>query len=154
MTTPSTACAVCATLIAGTCLGAYIPITYFEVQPAQPASSESVTLIAMGEAGYNVNSVTSFPELIFVSPGVLEWNLYLELGHLTVITPWAESVELGPLPADDYVLTVRTWAVERLSPPVTEFGDELEIAFTVTPEPAMGILAMLVVCAAVLHRRR
>ena len=106
-------------------------ITDVEINPDEPTMEDIITIVTYGEEGSGPVEVADSDFTITETEIALD--IYLNLGFLTVMTPWSYSEDIGILPAGTYDLTVQTFA---------DFGD-IDIYFTtfqVVPEPATILL--------------
>ena len=117
-----------------TTMGVTIWIDDVDLIPSQPSDSDLITFSISGTAGYG------WPYVVydqFLQNGTsLRLDLYIEMGNLTIISPWTYSKQIQPLAANNYALEVRTFDYDQ---PGT-LQDTYNVDFTVVPEPATLLL--------------
>lgn len=87
--------------------GGSVWIDDVHIEPNQPTTTDSIVIIASGEATSGGVVITGWE---FHREGTsLELNMFFSLGPFPAITPWSHSVVIGKLPADSYDLTVRAY---------------------------------------------
>ena len=111
--------------------------------PPAPTDADPITVQVDGTA-------SSGPVTILGSDVTREGNhldlvVRLDLGNLTVLTPWSHTHEIGLLPPGSYSLTATALAEGQSA-------GTRQVSFTVVPEPAA--LPLLAVAGLMLARRR
>ena len=108
------------------------------ISPANPTSSDSITIDANGvvnfggwafdHSNFTENNKNLTLDFYFDVPDTVYW----------IMTTWDESKQIGTLSANDYVLTVHTYSITSSG---TNLDDTLQTSFTVaTPEPMTIVL--------------
>ena len=116
--------------------------------PPAPTDTTPITVDVDGTSG-------SGPVIVLGSDftrngNQLMMDIDLEIGLLTVVTPWTHQRDIGLLPPGTYDLTVT--ATARQGPGTGLDAGRRQVTFTVVPEPAALAPAALAVLA--LSRRR
>ena len=98
------------------------------ITPEIPSTTDLITIFASGTEG----STVTIEDSDFLQDGTsLELDIFIIVGHLTIISPWEHSEVIGSLPAGTYNLTVSTF--DKYDP---IYNDTFSTTFEVVPEPA------------------
>jgi hypothetical protein len=111
-------------------------IGYVDIIPGEPTINDEISIFVSGGEPYGPVDITD--SIFNINGKSLGLDLYLDVGFLTVVTPWTHSEEIGFFPAGTYNLTVNTFDESR---PI--HNDTFETSFTVIPEPTSFILVTL-----------
>ncbi len=128
-------------LMIGLCLAmstmtAQAGITDVFIFPEEPIVINPITIFVSGvESGGGVTIDNSDFQIDGTS---LTLDIYIDIGLLTVVTPWSHSEDIGLLGAGIYELTANTFFEQ-----VPFFNDSYYTTFEVTPEPSTLILFAL-----------
>jgi hypothetical protein len=102
-------------------------ITDVNIIPSIPTQIDPITILVSGVEGYGAVQITDTD--FIVNGNMLSLDIYLNVGHYTVVTPWSHSEGIGLLPTEVYDLNVRTL---RQSVVTSTYST----SFEVVPEPA------------------
>ena len=106
-----------------------------EINPLIPNQFDSIEIITNGVESSSI----SLGETIFTKNGAdLQLDIHIDVGFLTVITPWSHTETIGTLSPGIYNLTVNS--IRDLEP---QFNDTFETSFEVVPEPTSLLLLAL-----------
>jgi len=108
-------------------------ITDVFIFPEEPMVIDPITIFVSGvESGGPVTIDNSDFQIDGTS---LTLDIYMDIGLLTVVTPWSHSEDIGLLGAGIYELTANT-----IFEQVPLFNDSYYTTFEVTPEPTTLLL--------------
>jgi len=104
-----------------------------DVIPEQPLETDIITFDILGRA-------SSWPSEVeydqFTQNGtLLQLDLYVDMGIITMISNWTHSKDISPLSAETYTLEVRAFDYQ-----LGTLQDTYTVDFTVVPEPATFVL--------------
>ncbi len=117
-------------------IGQWIPIYNVYTEPNLPTEMDPITIVASGMVGY-LNTPIDHTDFYNITDTSLQLDIFFDFERilLPVVAPWAHLEVIGTLPADSYMLNVRTFEW-----PVPVLADEYSTSFTVVPEPATVLL--------------
>jgi hypothetical protein len=82
-------------------------IGYVDIIPGEPTINDEISIFVSGGEPYGPVDITD--SIFNINGKSLGLDLYLDVGFLTVVTPWTHSEEIGFFPAGTYNLTVNTF---------------------------------------------
>ena len=124
----------------------YGEITDVVISPEAPTDLDPITITTFG---VETSGPVFINDSVFqIEETVLSLNLFITVGHLTIITPWSYSDDVGFLSSGTYNLTVSTF--DEFDP---TFNDTFSTTFKVVPEPA-SLLIMAVGMVTIQRRKR
>ena len=124
----------------------YGRITDVVISPEVPTDLDPITISTFGVE--TSGSVFINDSVFQIEDTILSLDLFITVGHLTVITPWSYLDDIGFLPSGTYNLTVSTF--DEFDP---TFNDTFSTTFKVVPEPA-SLLIMAVGMVTIQRRKR
>lgn len=101
-------------------------ITDVSIVPEAPTTFDVITIITEGVEGYGGVSITD--SFLNTNETLIELDIHLVLGAMTILTPWSHSEDIGKLSEGTYDFTVRTYENSKLL-------DSYNTTFEVVPEP-------------------
>jgi hypothetical protein len=109
-------------------------ITNVSISPAMPTLIDPITILISGIEGSGMVQIadTNF----IVNGNILSLDVYLNVGHLDMMTPWTHSEEIGLLPFGVYDLNVRTLRQSVVN-------STYSTSFEVVPEPATFVFLVI-----------
>jgi len=117
-----------------------------EIRPEIPTIYDPIDILSSGVAGSGPVDVEN--TLFQIDGTNLTWDIYLNVGFLTVITPWSHTENIGTLPVGTYDLAVTAYYDYGGFTSSEEFFTSFEV---VVPEPAS---ILLLGCGGIFLRRR